>query len=301
MAGKSPVTIASQAGNWVLNPIGETPVGKSNNGSHGTLNSSASKKIKQHPKFYFDNILVAIQIEDTLFNVHKYQLTKSEVFSDMFKMPRPEGNGIEEGSSPEHPIIINGVAASDFTALLTVLYAGQFSNNQPTPDAPLIIPAFRLANMFDFSELRAHLLPLAEEKLSDVDKIVFAREFDIKEWLAPAHIRLCQREDHLSAEEARKLEVDSVLMISRMREQHRNRSSAATSNSIYCHNCCGWQYYGHSGYTCQHCHTNVVGYYLRYNGPGTMAARTTTNDSALETEVKKWVEDNYVAKCGIRG
>ncbi|CAE6421768.1 unnamed protein product, partial [Rhizoctonia solani] len=161
----------------------------------------------------------------------------------MFKMPKPEGDGPEEGSSPEHPIIINGVSASDFAALLTVLYAGQFSSNQPTLNAPLIIPAFRLANMFNFSELRAYLLPLAEENLDDVDKIVFAREFDIKEWLAPAHIRLCQRDDHLSAEEARKLEVDSVLMISRMRERHRTRSSAAIANNVYCHKCCGWQYY----------------------------------------------------------
>ncbi|EUC67652.1 BTB/POZ domain protein [Rhizoctonia solani AG-3 Rhs1AP] len=300
MAGKSPVTIASRAGNWVLNPIGETSAGESNSDLHGTLNSSGIKSIKQHSKFFFDNILVAIQIEDTLFNVHKYQLAKSEVFSDMFKMPKPEGDGAEEGSSPEHPIIINGVSASDFTALLTVLYAGQFSSNQPTLNAPLIIPAFRLANMFNFSELRAYLLPLAEENLDDVDKIVFAREFDIKEWLAPAHIHLCQRDDHLSAEEARKLEVDSVLMISRMRERHRTRSSAAIANNVYCHKCCGWQYYGHSGYTCQHCNTNPVGHYLRYSGPGTMEVKTTTNDSALEIEVRKWVEDSYVVRFGIR-
>ncbi|CAE6471254.1 unnamed protein product [Rhizoctonia solani] len=213
----------------------------------------------------------------------------------MFKMPKPEGDGAEEGSSPEHPIIINGVSASDFTALLTVLYAGQFSSNQPTLNAPLIIPAFRLANMFNFSELRAYLLPLAEENLDDVDKIVFAREFDIKEWLAPAHIHLCQRDDHLSAEEARKLEVDSVLMISRMRERHRTRSSAAIANNVYCHKCCGWQYYGHSGYTCQHCNTNPVGHYLRYSGPGTMEVKTTTNDSALEIEVRNMAKKKLAA------
>ncbi|KAG8695798.1 hypothetical protein FRC11_001208, partial [Ceratobasidium sp. 423] len=115
-----------------------------------------------------------------LFNVHKYQLMKSEVFSDMFKMPRAEGDGPEEGSSPEHPIVMKGIVASDFAALLKVLYASLFSSNQPVSDAPLIIPAFRLANMLNFSELRAHLLPLAEKSLDDIDKIVFAREFDIQ-------------------------------------------------------------------------------------------------------------------------
>ncbi|KAH7338067.1 hypothetical protein B0J17DRAFT_562105, partial [Rhizoctonia solani] len=117
------------------------------------------------------------------------------------------------------PIVIEGVSASDFTALLRVLYASHFSSNPPAPEALLIIPAFRLANMFNFSDLRAFLLPLAEKNLGDVDKIVFAREFDIKEWLAPAFIRLCQREERLTIEEARKLEVDSVLMVSHMREQ----------------------------------------------------------------------------------
>ncbi|CAE6439436.1 unnamed protein product [Rhizoctonia solani] len=167
------------------------------------------RRIVRHPEFFFDNTLVAVQIEDTLFNVHKYQLIKSEVFSDMFKMPKTENDEPEEGSSPENPIVIEGVAASDFAALLKVLYASLFSSHQPSPEALLIIPAFRLANMFNFSELRAHLLPLAEKSLNDVDRIVFAKEFSIKQWLAPAYVRLCQREERLSIEEARKLDVDA--------------------------------------------------------------------------------------------
>ncbi|KAG8734974.1 hypothetical protein FRC11_003533, partial [Ceratobasidium sp. 423] len=62
-------------------------------------------------------------IENTLFNVHKYQLLESETFSDMFKVPKVEDGKPEEGSSPEHPIKMEGVKASDFTALLEVLYA----------------------------------------------------------------------------------------------------------------------------------------------------------------------------------
>jgi hypothetical protein len=58
-----------------------------------------------------------------LFNVHKYQLLKSETFSDMFKVPKAIDGEPEEGSSPENPIIMEGVKASDFVALLKVLYA----------------------------------------------------------------------------------------------------------------------------------------------------------------------------------
>ncbi|CAE6479384.1 unnamed protein product [Rhizoctonia solani] len=84
--------------------------------------------------------------------------------------------------------MVEVVAASDFVSLLKVLYESYFSSNRPTHETCLIVPAFRLACVFNFSDLRAHLLLLAEEMLGDADKILFAREFKIKEWLAPAYI-----------------------------------------------------------------------------------------------------------------
>ncbi|KAF8600059.1 hypothetical protein BDV93DRAFT_398060, partial [Ceratobasidium sp. AG-I] len=122
-------------------------------------------------------------------------------------------------SSPENPIVMLGVAASDFEALLKVLYATRFSTNQPDLEAGLIIPAFQLANKWNFSELRAYLIPLAEKVLNDVDKIAFAREIDVKDWLAPVLTRLCQRKEPLNSEEAFKLGVDSLLLVSRIREE----------------------------------------------------------------------------------
>ncbi|CAE6469466.1 unnamed protein product [Rhizoctonia solani] len=95
----------------------------------------------------------------------------------MFKLPKGRADEPEEGSSPDHPIIMEGVTASDFVALLKVLYA----RNQPVLEASLIIPAFRLVNMWNFSELCTYLLPLAGKNLDDIDKIMFAREFRIKE------------------------------------------------------------------------------------------------------------------------
>ncbi|KAF8598504.1 hypothetical protein BDV93DRAFT_416558, partial [Ceratobasidium sp. AG-I] len=122
-------------------------------------------------------------------------------------------------SSTENPIVMEGVSAADFESLLTVLYATHFSTNQPAPDASLIIPAFRLANKWNFADLRAYLIPLAEKVLSDVDKIIFAREFDVKDWLVPAHTKLCQRAEALTSEEALKLGVESLLLIFRIREE----------------------------------------------------------------------------------
>ncbi|KAG8687860.1 hypothetical protein FRC11_006486 [Ceratobasidium sp. 423] len=280
-----------------MNNNASTPANKSSTSSSGDKASTAKSypTAKRHSEFFFDNTLVAIQVEDTLFNVHKYQLLKSETFSDMFKFPKfkAEGGEPEEGSSPEHPIIMEGVSALDFVALLKVLYASHFSTHQPEPEASLIIPAFRLANMWNFSDLRAFLLPLAEKHLSDIDKILFAREFNIEDWLVPAHIRLCQRKEKLTTEEARKLGVDSVLLIARLGEQG-SAKSRFTSGSNYCTPCIGFSYTG-SGYTCNGCQGSSGNYgYFNYNGAGTLMV--TQANSALETEVKKWVQDGYVFK-----
>ncbi|QRV93146.1 The BTB (BR-C, ttk and bab)/POZ (Pox virus and Zinc finger) domain [Ceratobasidium sp. AG-Ba] len=156
----------------------------------------------RHSKFYFDSIVVTIQVEDTLFNVHKYQLMKSEAFSDMFKTVKSSTEGSEEGSSTENPIVLLEVSAVDFECLLTMLYAGRFSSQQPTLNASIITSAFRLANKWNFEDLRASLLSLAKEKLDVIDKIVFAREFGLTEWLVPAHTRLCLRPEPLNTEEA---------------------------------------------------------------------------------------------------
>ncbi|CAE6432758.1 unnamed protein product [Rhizoctonia solani] len=268
-------------------------VGKSDDSPDEVSGTEAPEAVVPHPQFFLDNTLVAIQIEKTLFNVHKYQLVKSEVFSDMFKNSKGEGDEPEPGSSPDHPIVIKGVAASDFAALLQVLYESHFSRNQHIPETPLIIPSFRLTHLLNFSELRTYLLPLAEKNLDDVDKITFAREFDIKEWLAPAHVRLCQREKPLSTEEARKLGVDSVLILWRMRERYRSRSY---DNKVYCYSCAGMTYTG-SSHTCQGCSGSYGTGYLRQDGPGRIAQQKFTVDSSSVTAgVKKWVESDCVVE-----
>ncbi|KAG8744329.1 hypothetical protein FRC10_010309 [Ceratobasidium sp. 414] len=167
----------------------------------------ATTVVIRHPKFCFDNTLIALQIENTLFNVHKYQLTKSTTFSDMFAIAEEseDEQTTREGSSLDNPIVMQGVSASDFECLMTVLYTSHFSAHQNEPEASLIIPAFRLANMWNFAELCAYLGPLAERVLGDADRIVFAREFKVAEWLAPAHARLCLREEKIMAQEAEKI------------------------------------------------------------------------------------------------
>jgi hypothetical protein len=150
--------------------------------------------------------------------------------------------------------------------------------------------------MWNFSDLRSHLLPLAENVLGDVDKITFAREFNIQEWLAPAHVKLCQRPEPLTTEEATKLGVHSLLMIYRMREQFRPPRQASSSGSAtlhYCSSCIGISYAGGGAY-CADCGIYNARFY--YNATGSQTPNSATNTTALEANVKKWVEDGCVLK-----
>ncbi|CAE6446118.1 unnamed protein product [Rhizoctonia solani] len=288
MKRKGSTTITSQGG-YVVSIDRAADAGS--DAENSAINNPET--LIRHPEFYFDNTLIAIQIENTLFNVHKYQLAKSQVFSDIFKkMDETEDPQSGEGSS-NHPIVMNGITASDFAALLKILYARRCPSHQSATEVPLIIPAFRLANVLKFFELCAELLPIVEKDLGDVEKVVLAREFEIKEWLAPAHVRLCQREAPLTNAEARKLGVDSVLIISLMREKHRGPNREPTTNDDYCADCVGLNHHSNS-YKCDNC--GNPGGHFRYVGPGKLWGQNKFNSTAIEAGVAKWVENGCVVE-----
>ncbi|KAG8767258.1 hypothetical protein FRC12_006372 [Ceratobasidium sp. 428] len=230
----------------------------------------------RHPKFFFDNTLIAIRIENTLFNVHRYQLMKSKTFSDMFAIGDASGSKrtTREGYSPSNPIVMQEVSASDFECLMTVLYASHFSAQQPAPEASLIIPAFRLAHMWNFGELCGYLMPLAEQVLNDIDKITFAREFeDVKEWLVPAHVRLCLRSERLTTQEAEKLGLNSTLFISRFRDEFHPKGPNV---SIKCPDGCELA-------KCKKCDKDLQ-----------KETREMPAESEVQKKVKEWVDNGCI-------
>ncbi|CAE6480070.1 unnamed protein product [Rhizoctonia solani] len=197
-----------------------------------------------HSKFFFEDSMVMIQIENVLFKVHKSKLVKSEVFSDMFAIADDSHNGNKpiEGHSVDNPIKLEGVSAQDFEALLTFLYESHCTPTHPALDISHTLPALRLAHMWNFSDLRAFLLPRVEGKLSDVDKIYYAREFDVERWIIPAYIKLCQRNEPLSSKEAERIGLQNSLLIFHIREERFRYPTTCSCRSParkVCNNCRG--------------------------------------------------------------
>jgi hypothetical protein len=73
--------------------------------------------------------------------------------------------------------------------------------------------------MWNFAELYAHLINVAERNFTSSEKILFAREFELDQWIIPAHIQLCRRHSPLNSEEAEHIGLSSLLFISRIREE----------------------------------------------------------------------------------
>lgn len=113
-------------------------------------------------------------------------------------------------------------------------------------------------------------MPLAEKVLSDVNKVAFAREFEVKDWLAPALTRLCQRNEPLTSEESWKLGVDSLLLVSRIREE-----KLTPAKPLLCPSGCGMQL------SCTIC-----------GDPQSLVS--SLPDGEIEPKVKAWIENGCV-------
>lgn len=135
--------------------------------------------------------------------------------------------------------------------------------------------------MWRFSDLRAYLLPLAEKVLGDADKIAFSREFDLHDWLAPAHVRLCQRQEPLTLKEATKLGTRSLLMISSIREEFPPKQGSTQATS-----CTGYRYHNGYGYNTGHCPTCALQLTSNANRPTPESIA-----QIIEERVRKWIEN----------
>lgn len=82
--------------------------------------------VVRHPKLYMPDGDCVLRVETTLFKVHRFLLSRdSSAFENMFSIPTGDSDrqATQEGFSDDIPIVLEGESASDFEALLTVLYA----------------------------------------------------------------------------------------------------------------------------------------------------------------------------------
>ncbi|KAF8599383.1 hypothetical protein BDV93DRAFT_401316, partial [Ceratobasidium sp. AG-I] len=81
------------------------------------------------------------------------------------------------------------------------------------------VSALLLATRYDYPALRTFAInKLEKAKLSAVERIRLAREFDVPSWEEPAYLELCERDEAITMSEAEVLGLKTVVHVAKIRE-----------------------------------------------------------------------------------
>ncbi|KAJ7350637.1 hypothetical protein DFH08DRAFT_621004, partial [Mycena albidolilacea] len=159
-------------------------------------------------------------VENTLFKVPRFQFERhSGIFAIMLSSLSQDVEGAK-GSSDETPFELDGIKCVDFRRLLGVLYPMTAIPKTPTLSKDEWISVLKLANLWDFIEVRnlaIEQLTLYAGSLDCIERILFARQFDVSAWLRSGFVELARRKAIISREEGGRIGWDVALQISRLR------------------------------------------------------------------------------------
>ncbi|KZP11504.1 RHD3-domain-containing protein [Athelia psychrophila] len=178
--------------------------------------NSAPEAIDRHARFFLPAGNIYFSIENTLYSVPRapFETHSSTALT---------GKGLTE----DDPLILDGVKATHFDHLLSILYPSSLSRSEhgsavytaSTVDDWTAI--LHLAVRWGFQSIRtlaiARLTPIA----TDIDKIVLGRQYGINAWLHEAFTAICMREQSVTKEESRRMKVDDIIEISALRQLFR--------------------------------------------------------------------------------
>ncbi|KAG6330948.1 hypothetical protein ID866_8141 [Astraeus odoratus] len=138
----------------------------------------------------------------------------------MFSLPQGDKDTVE-GLRDEKPIRLDGVSKNDFEQLLKALFHRKHGS---LPCLPVSIEEWtsvlKLSMTWDFKAIRqAAIDALDVSQIGPVDRVVLARQYDIKDWLLPALNQLARRHEPTSLEEAGRMGIDFALKLASVRER----------------------------------------------------------------------------------
>ncbi|PVG03273.1 hypothetical protein CPB86DRAFT_695243 [Serendipita vermifera] len=195
---------------------------------------TATKLSVRHSTWYLEDGNCIFRVESTLFNLHRFLLTRhSAVFRTLFELPPPSALSPEgrvqynnemvlEGVADSHPITLNGVTVAAFEPFLTLLYL---------PDEAFTLAEWTsildLATRWDFTTIRryaiAQLECFSDDTLTPALRVSLANRFSITgaAWSLQPLAKLVSREEPLTIEDAQLLGLELTILVARAREEVR--------------------------------------------------------------------------------
>ncbi|KAG8988606.1 hypothetical protein FRB94_000568 [Tulasnella sp. JGI-2019a] len=188
-----------------------------------------------HPKYNDElvGLIIGRKVENRIYRVSKLILSQSAPFSAVLRSYL--GGQL---------VSLTSVSTSEFESFLEVLHARQI-------EAPLRLQpaewsdALYLSTRWGFSAVREHVIAEIEDQCDDqgpLDRFELALKCRVSQWLRPVYHALCSRNEHITAEEGRRLGYERLTAICRIREVLRGKSQPNSIND----QC--WR--------CEYCYTN---------------------------------------------
>ncbi|RDB16607.1 hypothetical protein Hypma_002794 [Hypsizygus marmoreus] len=182
--------------------------------------SISSGAIPRDEEYYMESVV--FQVEGYLFSVPRYYFTScSDIFASTFSLP-PGESTLQEGSSDEHPFILESISRADFKGLLRVMYPLQTS--QVGSDLALSkkdwVSALKLATMWNFRSIREHAITrLSNLDMDPIEKVTLAKEYKVPKWLLTGYHDIVKRTAPITPDEATRLGLGTTVYLFHIREE----------------------------------------------------------------------------------
>ncbi|KIL60498.1 hypothetical protein M378DRAFT_168102 [Amanita muscaria Koide BX008] len=166
--------------------------------------------IRHHERFYFSDGSLYLLVEKSLYRLHS---SLFEIHASKF---RTHGLGTLGG---ETFFILRDVKKVDFDRLLACLYPRALLVEEAETTEEWI-SVLKLASKWGFETLRSRAISkMGRMVASPVDMVVLGRQYDIPDILLDGYVTLCRDTTPLSSEEGRRLGVEGVVNIYRIRHE----------------------------------------------------------------------------------
>jgi hypothetical protein len=158
------------------------------------------------------------------------------------------------GTASNHPIELPGVTSIEFESLLDFLYEGcvpasiklsgcaylsfRMHNEKALP-LPAWFSLLSVSTRYDMKRIRSRAISEVSTyrpQINPVEQVLLAHAHNVPDWLPLAYAALCQREEAIEVDEAKKLGLETTVMLAKARETVRKISGARQTSKSFLSN-----------------------------------------------------------------
>ncbi|KAG8913831.1 hypothetical protein FRC00_001491 [Tulasnella sp. 408] len=206
----------------------------------------------RHPRYY-DSEYLTFAVDEYLFRLPVRRLKESKYFQDMLGSEHLGGS--VEGTSDEHPIALGGITSFEMESFVEILDARVFGKKAQR-EWKQLAAALHLVTMWEFEDIRTSLVEdmsqiISKGGVEPIDRIEVSIQCRVSDWLHPAYQALCDRAEGVTTEEAKRLGMDRLAAIYRVRDRRHASTAAQNAHTG-----------GHPLHYCGYCGCNRYSNYL---------------------------------------